>query len=148
MSYSLWSELKENPTKQFTARVPMVTSLRTNLQREHVDHLIDLAVPGPLATEANKPISNLASMELNRILERVNRVLTEAKDKVDPYTLAHLEKMKEKIQKTKDGQFIYNAADIKGGGMGGFIIFGRDGHTQQPVQPVVVPPLTVPSSPE
>ncbi len=142
---SLWTELKDNPTKQHTARVPMVTSLRANLQREHVDHLIDLAVPGPLTTEAYKPISNLASMELTRVLERVNRVLGEAKEKVDPYTIAHLEKMKEKIQKTKDGQFIYNAKDIGGGGLGGIIFFGQD-KNPQPVQsiPAPFPALVIP----
>jgi hypothetical protein len=137
---SIWTELKQNPTKQFTSRVPMVTSLRSNLQREHVDRLIDLSVPGPFMTEAYKPISNLASVELTRVLGLVNRVLTEARDKVDPYTVAHLEKMKEKIQKTKDGQFIYNAADIKSSG-GAFILFGKEG------QPAAQPGLVIPALP-
>lgn len=136
---AVWGELKENPQKQFTARVPMVSTLRQNLQREHVERLIDLAVPGDAMTEAYKPISNLASVELNRIQERVNRVLTEAKDKVDPYTVAHLEKLNEKIKKLKDSQFIYNANSIGGGGGGLILLLGND--PRQPQPPFVPGPM-------
>jgi len=141
---AVWSEVKENPQKQFTARVPMVSTLRQNLQREHVERLIDLAVPGDAATEAYKPISNLASVELNRIQERVNRVLNEAKDKVDPYTLAHFEKLNEKIKKLKDSQFIYNANSIGGGGVGGLLLLL--GNEPQPVPVPFVPAPTQPAS--
>ncbi len=134
VSDALWSELKENPTKQFTARVPMVTSLRANLQREHVDRLVDLALPGSsFSTEAYKPISNLATLELTKILGLVNRVLTEAKDKVDPYTVAHFEKLKEKISKVRDGQYIYNASDIGGGGGGIIFLLGNEPQGPQPL---------------
>lgn len=141
---AVWSEVKENPQKQFTARVPMVSTLRQNLQREHVERLIDLAVPGDAATEAYKPISNLASVELNRIQERVNRVLNEAKDKVDPYTLAHFEKLNEKIKKLKDSQFIYNANSIGGGGVGGLLLLL--GNEPQPVPAPFIPAPTQPAS--
>lgn len=145
LTESVWSELKDNPQKQFTARVPMVSTLRQNLQREHIDRLIDLAVPGNAATEAYKPISNLASVELSKINDRVTRILNEAKDKVDPYTYAHLEKLKEKIQKLKDSQFIYNASSIGGGGLGGFIIFNEP---QQPAAIPVAPAPVVAPQPE
>lgn len=118
---ALWQELKEVPQKQYTARVPMVSSLRRNLQQEHIGRLIDLSLPGQARVEADKPITNQASFELNRILENVNKVLG-ARDKLDPYTLAHLEKIKEQIEKLKAGQFIYNAADVGGGGGGALIL--------------------------
>ncbi len=140
---AVWGELKENPQKQFTARVPMVSTLRQNLQREHIDRLIDLAVPGDAMTEAYKPISNLASVELNRINERVTRILNEAKDKVDPYTLAHLEKLSEKIKKLKDSQFIYNANSIGGAGAGGLIFLL--GNEPRPAQAPFVPAPTNPA---
>ena len=101
----------------------MISSLRRNLQQEHLDRLIDLSIPGQGRNEAFKAVSNLASMELDGILKNVNRILSESRKRVDPYTLSHLEKIKEQIVKAKDGQFIYNAHDISGGGGGRFLIF-------------------------
>lgn len=140
---AIWTEVKENPQKQFTARVPMISTLRQNLQREHIDRLIDLAVPGDAMTEAYKPISNLATVELNRIHERITRVLNEAKDKVDPYTLAHFEKLSEKIKKLKDSQFIYNANSIGGGGAGGLILLL--GNEPQRTQAPFIPAPSIPA---
>ncbi len=46
ISQSVWSDLDaKNEGKQFSARKPMISSLRRNLQREHVDRLIDLILP-------------------------------------------------------------------------------------------------------
>ena len=127
VSDAIWQELKENPKRQYTARVPMVSSLRRNLQQEHLDRLIDLSIPGTGGNEAFKAVANLASMELDGILKNVNRILTESRKRVDPYTLSHLEKIKEQITKAKDGQFIYNAQDVGGGGGGGFMFFREEG---------------------
>lgn len=115
VSDAIWQELKENPKRQYTARVPMISSLRRNLQQEHIDRLIDLSIPGKSRNEAFKAVANLASMELDSILKNVNRILTESRKRVDPYTLSHLEKTREQITKAKDGQFIYNAHDLGGG---------------------------------
>ena len=123
---AIWQELKENPKRQYTSRVPMVSSLRRNLQQEHLDRLIDLSIPGRGGNEAFKAVANLASMELDGILKNVNRILSESRKRVDPYTLSHLEKIKEQITKAKDGQFIYNAQDVGGGG-GGFMFFREEG---------------------
>jgi len=134
---ALWSELKEAPQKQFTARVPLISSMRRNLQQDHVTRLIELSLPGGFSTEAFKPIMNQASFELTRILGSIVKVL-EARDKIDPYSLAHLEKVKEQIEKARSGQFIYNASDLRGGGGGTIIILGRDqipAGSAEPVQP-------------
>lgn len=122
LTAAIWSEVEKPPKRAFTARVPMVSSLRRNLQQEHLDRLIDLSLPGGGRSEASKPISNIASLELDTILTRVEKVLTDGRKKVDPYTLAHLAKVKEQIDKVKDGTFIYNADDVGGGG-GGFPFF-------------------------
>ena len=126
ISDAIWQELKDNPKRQYTARVPMISSLRRNLQQEHIDRLIDLSIPGKSRNEAFKAVANLASTELDSILKKVNRILTESRKRVDPYTLSHLEKIKEQISKAKDGQFIYNAHDVGGGGGGGGFIFLRE----------------------
>ena len=126
---AIWQEVDKAPDKQYTARVPLVSSLRRNLQQEHLERLIDLSVPGTVRTEADKPISNLASFELNRIRQKVESVL-KGRDKIDAYTLAHLEKLIEQIDKRQNAEFIYNANDIKSGGGGGFFLLFQDENGQ------------------
>ena len=60
VTHSIFTEVDKAPQGKFTARKPMISSLRRNLQRELVDRLIDLARPGEDMTAAAKPISNLA----------------------------------------------------------------------------------------
>ncbi|MHC4875126.1 MAG: zinc-dependent metalloprotease [Planctomycetota bacterium] len=122
---AIWQEIDKAPDKQYTARVPLVSSLRRNLQQEHLERLIDLSVPGTVRTEADKPISNLAAFELNRIRKRVEKVL-KGRDKIDAYTLAHLERLIEQIDKRQNAEFIYNADDISSGGGGGFFLLFQD----------------------
>jgi hypothetical protein len=122
LTKAIWSELDKAPSKPHTARVPMVSSLRRNLQQEHLSRLIDLSHPGSGSTEAFKPIANQASFELTSVLARVNKIL-KARKNVDPYTLAHLEKLKEQIEKSKQAQSIYNASEVGGGGSGSFMFF-------------------------
>jgi hypothetical protein len=112
---AIWQELEKAPNKQYTARVPLVSSLRRNLQQEHLERLVDLSIPGSVSTEAYKPISNLASFELDRILKRIDNVLAKGGNKLDPYTRSHLAELKEQVEKRRDAQFIYNADDVGGG---------------------------------
>ena len=123
---AIWQELEKVPSKQYTARVPLVSSLRRNLQQEHLDRLVDLSIPGSVRTEAYKPIANLASFELDRILKRVDNVLAKGGDKLDPYTRSHLVELKEQVEKRRDAQFIYNAKDVGGGGLSGLIFFQEE----------------------
>jgi hypothetical protein len=126
LTNAIWQELENVPDKQYTARVPLVSSLRRNLQQEHLDRLIDLSVPGDVRTEAYKPIANLASFELDRILKKIDTVLTKGGNKLDPYTRSHLVELKEQVEKRRDAQFIYNASDIKGGSSSGFIFLQEE----------------------
>ncbi len=112
---AIWSELDKRPEGQFTARRPMVSSLRRNLQLEHVKRLIDLSLPGQSFAVALKPISELATVELREIRGKIDQILTQDADKLDPYTKAHLGETKERITKALDAQYIYNAKDIGGG---------------------------------
>ncbi|MBI1313452.1 DUF5117 domain-containing protein [bacterium] len=122
---AIWQEVEKTPDKQYTDRVPLVSSLRRNLQEEHLQRLIDLSVPGSVRTEADKPITNLASFELNRIRKRIEQVL-KGRDRIDAYTLSHLEKLIEQIDKRQNAEFIYNAKDVGGGGSGGIILLFGD----------------------
>lgn len=131
LSDCIWSELDQTPDKQYTARVPMVTSLRRNLQREHMERLISLTMPGNGSIEAYKPISNLAMMELRKIRDKIAHVQKEGGEKIDPYTTAHFTKVTEEITKTLESQMIYNANDIGGRGGATIIILGEDGEVKE-----------------
>jgi len=118
---SIWKELDEKPNGEFTARKPMISSLRRNLQREHLERLIDLSMPGAGYSVAYKPIANLALAELRKVAEKIEK----AGNGGDPYSAAHLTQAGAEIKKAIDAQYIYNAKDIGGSSGGGFFIFGE-----------------------
>lgn len=120
----IFSELQGSPDRRYTARQPMVSSLRRNLQREMIDRLIDLTLPGALSGESAKPISNLAVTRLRQLKERIDAVLKGGAGTLDPYTSAHLTEASKRIEQALNAQFIYN----QGWGMGGglpFFLFGQ-----------------------
>ncbi len=120
LSGEIFTEIKAKPSRQFTAREPMVSSLRRNLQTEMVERLIDLTFPDGMYGPAGRTISNLANAKLREIRGQIKGVDTEAA-KVDPYTMAHLSEVAKRIDKALDAQYIYNTNMIGGGGyMGGF----------------------------
>ncbi len=57
----------------------MISSLRRNLQREHLTRLIDLSLPGAGNGAAFKPISNLATMQLKEMADKIAGFLEEAR---------------------------------------------------------------------
>jgi hypothetical protein len=109
---AIWKELDKKAEKPFTARKPMISSLRRNLQREHMERLINLTMPAGGFAAAQKPIANLATMELRKIREKISSALAESTGKADPYTVAHLSETRERITKALDAQYIYNAKDL------------------------------------
>ena len=46
VSAAVWSELEKSPGGSYTARKPYISSLRRNLQREHLDRMIELSMGG------------------------------------------------------------------------------------------------------
>ena len=112
ISDDVWSELDEDVDRRYSARDPMISSLRRNLQSEHVDRLIDLSLPDALPGAASKPISDLAVWHLGRISERIGTALDGGDSMIDAYTMAHLSTTKEKIDRALEAQFVYNRQDI------------------------------------
>lgn len=121
---SIWSEIEKAPAQRYTARQPMISSLRRGLQQEHLSRLIDLTFPGSYMGEASKPVSNLAVAHLRRIQGKIAGLVGEkgANADLDPYTAAHLSEAKIRIEKALDAQYIYNSPSY---GMGGFMFFGQ-----------------------
>jgi hypothetical protein len=109
---AVFGELDGKPQGKFTARKPMISSLRRNLQRELVDRLIYLAQPGGDKSAAAKPISNLALMQLRRLKKDIEGALKSDAGIVDPYSKAHLEDAQMRITKALDAPFIFNARDV------------------------------------
>ena len=128
---SIWTELDQKANDRFTARKPMISSLRRNLQREHMERLIDLTMPDAFSNAAGKPIANLSRNELRRIVQRIDKTQAMGADKCDPYTDAHLSQAKEQIEKALDADYIYNS-DANGGGLPAFLFYGREQQQQQP----------------
>jgi hypothetical protein len=110
---AIFTELDKMPQGPFTARKPMISSLRRNLQRVLVDRLIDLAQPGGDASAAAKPISNLALMHLRQLKDQVERTLKKDPGAIDPYTKAHLQDAQVRITKALEAPFIFNARDLR-----------------------------------
>ena len=123
---AVWTELDDPPEGEFTARKPMISSLRRNLQREHVTRLVDLAMPGSGSDAAYKPISNLSQLQLKELDEKIGRFLEERGGKADPYTRAHLSQVHDLIEKALAAEYIYNANQIGGGSSLPFIFFGAE----------------------
>ncbi len=137
VSGAIWSELDSAPDKRYTPRDPMVSSLRRNLQREHMERLIDLSL-GDGAGAAGRPIANLSTMKLREIQAKIGKMVEKSGSKLDAYTLAHLTESKMRIDKALEAQYIYNGTG--GGGMGGFgFFFGQPTGQAAPQQPGKAP---------
>ena len=113
---AVWAELDGQPGATYTARKPMISSLRRNLQREHLDRLIDLSLPNDRFGAAAKPVANLSVYKLRQLQDKIADVLDNGAADIDPYTVAHLAEAKVRIEKALDAQYIYNTDDLGGGG--------------------------------
>ncbi|QDV24280.1 zinc-dependent metalloprotease [Aureliella helgolandensis] len=118
ISDEIWTELDETPEGEFTARKPMISSLRRNLQREHLDRMVDLTLPGNGSSAAYKAISNLCIMKLTSIKKKIDQVLEASEENgIDPYTLAHLMEASQRIEKALDADYVYNQSSSSSGSL-------------------------------
>lgn len=127
----VWSELDRGPSGS-SVRRPYISSLRRNLQREHIDRLIDLSLPTSFMGEASKPVSNLVTTRLRDLRTKIEGIIgKDGKDDsgLDPYSFAHLAEAKIRIDRALDAQFIYNAEQMGGGFGGMFLQFNQPGAT-------------------
>jgi hypothetical protein len=112
----IWSELEIKPDKKFSDRQPMISSLRRNLQNEHMKRLIDLMLPGSSNAASTKAISNLSVMQLRQLKSKIEGQLNQAGDSMDAYTKAHLYEAGQRMGKALDAGYVYN--QTAGGNMG------------------------------
>ncbi len=133
ISTSIWSELEKKPAEAATSRKPWISSLRRNLQREHLERLIELTLPDAGFTAAYKPISNLSVMKLRELKEKIAKAI-EQKANLDPYSFGHLSEAQVRIDKVLDAQFIYNTNSL-GGRRGGSVMFFKEPGRVAPSSP-------------
>lgn len=112
----IWTELGGVGDQQFTARAPAISSLRRNLQREHLERLVDLMLEGGSGNAATKPIATLALSQLQSLKSEIDTLLANAGERLDPYSRAHLQDASLRISKAVDAGFIYNASTASVGG--------------------------------
>ncbi len=103
---NVWRECTSTKkAKGFSDAEPMVSSFRRNLQREHVDRLITLALLNNASSPALRTISSMAAQELDEIKAIVDKA-SEAKP--DRYTAAHLESIAKRIESAEDPNYVIN----------------------------------------
>lgn len=117
----VWSETGAAPAagQRHTDRQPMISSLRRNLQTEHLGRLIELSMPGRMSGAASEPVRTLATAELRRLAARVERsggAASGAPAGLDAYSRAHLADAHSRITRALDATYIYNTNDISTGG--------------------------------
>ena len=98
-----WRECDEAGGGRYSAGSPMVSSFRRNLQREHVQRLVDLALLQDVPSPAMRTISAMATQELRRIDEIAAAAQKEAPD---PYSAAHLADVRTRIDKALDAAYV------------------------------------------
>lgn len=101
----VWQEFYD--TRGQTRRLE-VSSLRQNLQLEHVDRLIDLTLPGAIGGAAGRPVAALAAMHLRDIKAMLTPSSTMPEE-----VRAHLAAVTSKIERALDAQYIYNTDDLR-----------------------------------
>jgi hypothetical protein len=80
-----------------------VSSFRRNLQREHVDRLVSLALADDATSPSMRTISTLAKRELRRVDAMARRGLSAD---ADPYTAAHLEDVRARIARAMEAAYV------------------------------------------
>ncbi len=100
---AVWSECAEPAHMKYSAETPMVSSFRRNLQREHMQRLIDLALLEDEPSPSLRTISSMARFELRRIDEMAQQAQGASPD---PYTTAHLADIRTRIEKALDAAYV------------------------------------------
>ena len=108
VSQSVWTELDAAMDGEYTDRKPAISSLRRNLQAEHVSRLIGLAKEHSASVAALRPIATLAAQELRGLEERLVKFLEAGEGKLDSYTKAHAKDIQVRIERFLDAEYVVN----------------------------------------
>jgi hypothetical protein len=136
ISDSIWTELDGKFDGAYSTRKPLISSLRRNIQREHLERLIDLTLPSSDSSAASRTISMLASERLRNIVTKIEAAQGAGKDRLDQYTLAHMAQARERIQKALDADYILNPSSGGGNPFSFFMMGNQPPGAAMPVVPM------------
>ncbi len=105
---SVWTELESEVASEASERKPAISSLRRNLQAEHLNRLIGLAREHSSPTAAMRPIATLAKQELRDLAAKIEAFMQANNAKLDRYTKSHLTDMQERAKRFLEAQYIAN----------------------------------------
>ncbi|MBL8892335.1 MAG: zinc-dependent metalloprotease [Planctomycetaceae bacterium] len=108
ISAAVWTELGGGVDGVYNERKPAISSLRRNLQAEHVNRLIGLSREHSSPMAAMRPISTLARQELRELVAKIDGYLQAGDGKLDVYTKAHLNDLQQRVTKFLDAQHVVN----------------------------------------
>jgi predicted helicase len=131
LTNSIWSEL-DDTKREGTDRKPYINSFRRNLQRNHLEMLMNLVLTDPDGTvpaDANAIARNCVS----KLSDKIGKTLADAK--LDDTTEAHLNDVKKRIDKALEAQY-----SIGGLRASDFLFFFREAAKQKDAKPVSVLP--------
>jgi hypothetical protein len=117
----VWSELGNMPNDS-TNRNPAISSLRRNLQSEHLARLIELSLEEDAGSPASRTIQSLVRMQLVDILQAIS---SPTAIETDAYTRAHLYDASKRIEKALNAQFTIGGDNGGGGGLDFSFLFGE-----------------------
>jgi hypothetical protein len=140
----IWSELDGKMEGDVSPRKPRISSLRRNLQREHLERLIDLAIPK--GGSSNKVVSSLALQQLKEVKGKLDTVLAVGAG-LDSYSQAHLGECQQRISKAIDAIYVYNQPTMGGSALPSFL-FLRPENDKSPQEVPAVPVVPVPEQPQ
>jgi hypothetical protein len=106
---AVWTELEASPARRHSASDPFISSLRRNLQAEHVDRLIGMAQRGSMSGAAARPLNALCRAELRELKGEIDGALTRGGANFDPYTLTHLSDLSIRIERALEAQQVYGS---------------------------------------
>jgi hypothetical protein len=118
---AIFAELDTKEPATWTARKPMISTVRRNLQRAYVKLLIDISIEkdGPTPQIAR----TLVWHRLKGLVTKIYNLQKALEGKLDPYTAAHLDESRTRIEKALDASFSLNPP---AGGGGTVIMLGKE----------------------
>ena len=109
----VWLELDEEIDGDYTASRPFISSLRRNLQRTHIERMLEMAGPQNEYGAVSMPVATVSRHQLRMLRDDMEKVL-DRRTRLDPYTVAHLQDGLEIIDRALDPTHIYNTHEIGG----------------------------------
>lgn len=116
----VWGNLSLADPAKYTDAKPMISSLRRNLQRQHVAYLLAISESKP-GSLVSADLHSMITYSLRDLSEQIAKLLTQAGPRLDLATKAHLSETRQQIERTLNAP-ILPAPQMGGGGM---IILGQ-----------------------